>query len=925
MPELAKVYDPSTFEARWYDHWESQRRFAPQPSGNGRTYTIVIPPPNVTGALTIGHVLNNTIQDVLIRVRRMQGYRTLWLPGMDHAGIATQNVVKRDLEKKGTSAADLGREKFVEAVWDWKAHYGGRIIRQLRNLGCSCDWERERFTLDEGLSRAVETAFKHLYRKGWIYRGQYLVNWCIGCQTAISDEEVEYRERHSHLYHVKYPIKGTDRSVTVATTRPETILADTAVAVHPEDARYSGLIGKMLVLPLLHREIPLVGDEVVDREFGTGALKVTPGHDPVDFEIGRRHGLPVLSAIDAQGKMTELAGPFARLDREEARKQVVRALEEEGLLEKREPYNHSVGECQRCSTVIEPYLSQQWFVRMKDLAAPAVAAAEQGQVTFVPARWEKVYLHWLENIRDWCISRQLWWGHPIPIFYCAQGHQVLAGEENDPCPQCGSVQYTRDPDVLDTWFSSWLWPFSTLGWPDDSEDLRTYYPTDDLVTGPDIIFFWVARMIMAGYEFTGARPFSQVHLHGLVRDEQGRKMSKSLGNSPDPLEMIEKYGADALRFTMLMLTPQGSDVLFGEKKIETGRNFANKLWNAARFALMNLETGEASSGSAEGGEVGSGGGAGGGEVGSSGAAGGGAPGSGSAVGGGPVPAKTGAPARAAMGEKDLADRWLQSRLASVIEEVEQDCDSFRFNEMARTLYEFTWHEFCDWYLEMAKVRINQGGKAADEARRGILFGLSTVLKLLHPLMPFITEEIWHHLPGSEGDLIVAPWPVAADLRRDPEAEEAMRLLMDTVVTIRNLRSEMNVSPAREAAVSIRADENAAPLYREAASYLAALARVSDLAIDHDLVKPKHAAHDVVGTSEVFLHLEGLIDLELEARRLEREREKTEKLVVSARKKLENPDFLDKARPEVVEKEREKLEQLEQALEKLTRAAQVLGD
>jgi valyl-tRNA synthetase len=873
MRELAKVYDPATFETRWYRHWEEHQQFAPANARNGKTFVIVIPPPNVTGALTIGHVLNNTIQDVLIRARRMQGYRTLWLPGMDHAGIATQNVVKNDLAKKGTTLQDLGREKFVEAVWEWKELYGGRILQQLRRLGCSCDWDRERFTLDEGLSRAVETAFKHLYRKGLIYRGQYLVNWCIGCQTAISDEEVEYRERQSFLWHVRYPVKGTDRFVTVATTRPETILADTAVAVNPEDDRYAGLIGKTLILPLLHREIPLIADEAVDKEFGTGALKVTPGHDPVDFEIGQRHGLPILSAIDPQGLMTEVAGPYAGMDREEARKAVVRQIEQDGLLDHRESYDHSVGECHRCHTIIEPFLSQQWFVRMKELAEPAAEAARSGEVRFIPERWEKTYLHWLDGIRDWCISRQLWWGHPIPILYCSQGHQVLTGEEHDPCPQCGSTQFTPDSDVLDTWFSSWLWPFSTLGWPEQTSDLQEFYPTDDLITGPDIIFFWVARMVMAGYEFTGKKPFSLVHLHGIVRDEDGRKMSKSLGNSPDPIDLIDRYGADALRFTMLLLTPTGTDVLFGEKKLEIGRNFANKLWNAARFALMNLGDDEAA-------------------------------------------------LAGVVGQTDLADRWLHSRLLGVTLEAEQKLDEYRLNDLARLLYEFTWHEYCDWYLEMAKVRINQGGPAAVEARRGILFGLHTALKLLHPLIPFITEEIWHHLPGTDGDLINAAWPArpaGAVAPADPEAEEAMALLMETVVTVRNIRSEMNVPPSREAAVSIRADARSAALYRECASYLKTLARISDLHIGPEVDKPRFAASDVAGSSEVFVHLEGIIDLDLERQRLDRELEKNQKLLASARRKLENPDFLDRAKPEVVEKEREKLLLIEETMAKLSRA------
>ncbi|MDM7915349.1 MAG: valine--tRNA ligase, partial [Candidatus Eisenbacteria bacterium] len=753
MSEMAKVYDPKSFEARWYERWEQQGCFRPRGGPEVETFTIVIPPPNVTGALHMGHVLNNTIQDVLIRWKRMQGYRTLWLPGTDHAGIATQNVVKRDLESRGISSPEMGREAFLAEVWKRKESFGGKIIRQLRLLGVSCDWERERFTLDPGLSAAVVEVFRRLYEKGLIYRGEYLVNWCIGCQTAISDEEVEYEERDDHLYYVKYPVKGLDRSVMVATTRPETMLGDTAVAVHPDDPRYEPLVGRTLILPILLREIPLVADTMVDREFGTGAVKVTPGHDPNDFDLGARHGLPVISVIDRYGRMTEAAGPYAGMDRLECREKVVEELRGSGLLEKVEPYRHSVGTCYRCGTVVEPSISTQWFVKLKPLAAPALEAARSGKVRFVPERWEKVYYHWLENIRDWCISRQLWWGHRIPVWYDENGHMVVTGGQERPCPQCGSTKWRQDEDVLDTWFSSWLWPFSTLGWPQQTDDLRDFYPTDVLVTGPDILFFWVARMVMAGCEFMGKEPFHTVHLHGLVRDEQGRKMSKTLGNSPDPIDLIEKYGADAIRFTMLMLTPTGTDVLFGEKKIEVGRNFANKLWNAARFAQMNLEGIEGT----EGTEV---------PKGTKGTKG----------------TKEAGTLRAALARSHQAHRWLSSRLRATCAELETSLEEMRLNDVARGVYAFAWNDYCDWYLETAKVRIAAGGAGAREAREGILAGLDAILRLLHPLMPFLTEEIASHLPLGRDLLIVSPWPKASEYRDDPQAEEEFEALRAIVTS-----------------------------------------------------------------------------------------------------------------------------------------------
>jgi valyl-tRNA synthetase len=876
MSEMAKAYDPKSFEARWYERWEKEGVFSPREDAGPETFTIVIPPPNITGALTIGHVLNNTIQDALIRWNRMRGKKTLWLPGTDHAGIATQNVVKKDLDARGMTMEQLGRERFVEEAWKWRETYGGKIIRQLRLLGASCDWSRERFTLDPGLSDAVGQVFARLYKKGLIYRGEYLVNWCIGCQTAISDEEVEYVSRDDHLYYVKYPIKGLERSVTVATTRPETMLGDTAVAVHPDDPRYADLHGKILVLPILDREIPVITDAIVEREFGTGAVKVTPGHDPNDFEMGRRHELAVISVIDWLGQMTSEAGPFAGEDRLVCRKRIVENLKKNGLLERVEPYTHSVGTCHRCNTVVEPSVSTQWFVKMKPLAQPAIEAVKQGKIRFLPQRWEKVYLHWLENIRDWCISRQLWWGHRIPVWYNEEGEVCLTGESpafgRNKKPRKG---WRQDEDVLDTWFSSWLWPFSTLGWPEETEDLATYYPTDVLVTGPDIIFFWVARMVMAGCEFMGQEPFHTVHFHGMIRDEQGRKMSKSLGNSPDPITLIEKYGADALRFTMLRLTPVGTDVLFSEKKIELGRNFANKIWNAARFALMNLRDAE-------------------------------------------IP-------KPEIGTETLPDRWLASRLCRVCREVDEEFREMRFNEISRELYAFVWNDYCDWYLEMAKVRIAAGGTDAQKARSGILAGLDAILRLLHPLMPFLTEEIASYLPLKRGMMIVSEWPSATDYREDADAEAQFDLFRQIVTAIRNLRSEMNVPPGREADVTVRAGGAVARVAREQESSVKSLARVGELRIGRDHGKPRHAASAVVADAEVFVHLEGLIDLEVERKRLIKELEKTEKLLTSAHRKLSNQDFLEKAKPHVIEAEQEKLSSLEASLEKLRTALAAVDD
>ncbi len=879
MKEMPKAYDPSSFEIRWYDHWVQSGHFRPVANADGRRYTIVIPPPNVTGALTIGHVLNNTIQDVLIRWKRMQGYETLWLPGTDHAGIATQNVVKKDLRARGKDARELGREKFVAEVWKWKETCGGKIIRQLRLLGASCDWERERFTLDDSLSAAVEEAFKQLYRKGLVYRGEYLVNWCIGCQTAVSDEEVEHEDLDGHFWHIKYPVRGSEQGIVVATTRPETMLGDTAVAIHPGDERYAEIKDRTLTLPLTNREIPIIEDAYVDPKLGTGALKITPGHDPNDFAIGKRHGLEVISVIDTDGRMNAHAGEaYEGMDRYECRKAVVAGLKKEGLLIKVEPFRHAVGHCYRCKSVIEPTISHQWFVKTKPLAEPAMKAARDGELRFVPEHWSKTYLHWLDNVRDWCISRQLWWGHRIPIWHCQGcGHMVLTGEETAACSQCAAEDWRQDEDVLDTWFSSWLWPFSTLGWPEKTKDLETFYPTDALVTAPDIIFFWVARMVMAGYEFMGQKPFTDVYLHGVVRDEQGRKMSKSLGNSPDPIDLIEEFGADALRFTMLMLTPTGNDILFGKKKVEVGRDFANKLWNAGRFILFTLRDG--------------------------------AP-----------------PPEAGAAAATLEDRWIASRLSHVIEETDRLLAEYRFTDVAHVLYDFTWKEFCAWYLEAAKVRIQKGSETqADRARYVLLSTYKQILALLHPMMPFITEEICDHLPDKEKDLITGDWPTRDPDAVDAEAEREMTFFQDVVVAVRNIRSEMNVPPAKLVPVGIRAAGDEARQLEEMKPVLCGLARIGELTVGANYTKPQHAASAVAGGAEIHVLLEGVIDLEAERQRLRKDLAKIEGALARSRRKLDNQDFLERAKPEVVDQERQRQKQREETRNKVDRALTALED
>jgi valyl-tRNA synthetase len=879
---LDKVYDPKKVEDKWYQVWLDRNYFHAEVRPDKESYTIVIPPPNVTDRLHMGHAYNNTLQDILIRMKRMQGYEALWVPGTDHAGIATQNVVERDLlNREGKSRHDLGREEFVRRVWEWKEKYGDIIIEQLKKIGCSCDWQRTRFTMDEGLSRAVLEVFVRLYNKGLIYRGSYIVNWCPRCQTALSDDEVEHREQEGHLWYIKYPVKGSKRYVTVATTRPETMLGDTGVAVHPEDARYKGLIGKTILLPLMNREIPIVADDLVDPKFGTGAVKVTPAHDPNDFVIAERHSLEPLKVMDVDGSMNEAAGKYAGMDRFQARKAVVKDLKQLGLLEKIEPHTHAVGHCYRCHTLIEPYLSEQWFVKIKPLAEPALRVALDRTVRFHPERWTKVYVNWLENVRDWCISRQLWWGHRIPVYFCQDcGHMMVSVNAVATCEKCGSSNIEQDPDVLDTWFSSWLWPFSTLGWPEQTPDLDYFYPTKTLVTGHEIIFFWVARMIMAGLEFTGKVPFYDVYLHGIIRDAQGRKMSKSLGNGIDPLDMVSQYSADAVRFSLLILSSEGNDINLSESDFEIGRNFSNKLWNAFRFLAMNLRQGDLELGRME--EVNR---------------------------------------LRDQGALELADRWILSRYHRVVREVTENLDQFRFHEAVSSLYSYFWHEYCDWYLEVIKPRLYEG--ADETGRRAAVAVALTVLKglahLLHPFVPFITEEIFQQvrLEDESESIVISSWPESDSSYFDASAEDQMKLLQDLIGAIRNIRGEMNVPPNKRADVLIKSgDPEVLRLVEENRPYLEHLAKVQQLTASPSLAKPKKSASAVVNGFEVYVPLEGLIDIAVERSRLEKEIRRLEETLENLDRRLQSLEFRSKAPKEVVEREERKKQDFEANLEKL---------
>ncbi len=884
---LDKSYDPHGMEEKWYHYWMDGSYFRADEDSDQKAYSIVIPPPNVTGSLHIGHALNNTLQDILVRFKRMQGYNVLWMPGTDHAGIATQNVVEKQLLVEGIDRHVLGREKFIERVWKWKAQSGGTIIGQLKKLGASCDWSRERFTMDEGLSEAVKEVFVRLYQEGLIYRSHYIINWCPRCQTALSDLEVEHEEILGKLYHLKYPLKEGGGFVVVATTRPETMLGDTAVAVNPGDKRYQEVIGKSIILPVIRREIPLIADSYVDIEFGTGALKITPAHDFNDFEIGLKHGLPQIKVIDEEGRMNENAGPYRGLDRFECRKRMVEDFERDGVLIRTEEYRHMVGHCYRCGTIVEPNLSLQWFVKTKPLAQEAMEAVRKGRTRIIPELWEKTYFEWMENIRDWCISRQIWWGHRIPAWYCEScGNIIVAKERPSSCIKCGSDRLRPETDVLDTWFSSALWPFSTLGWPKQTKELKRFYPTSVLVTGFDILFFWVARMMMMGLKFMGEVPFRDVYIHGLVRDEKGEKYSKTRGNVVDPLDLIERFGADALRFTLAALTMPGSDLKLSEARTEGYRHFANKIWNATRFALMNL--GDFSGGSMN--------------------------------------------PSSHVESYSLPDRWIRGRLNQAIREVQKALEDYKFNEATHTLYQFIWHEFCDWYLELIKPHLYQ---SADKKRKvltqeTLLKVLDDSMKLLHPFMPFITEEVWQQLPlkRKTGSIMKASFPRPVEGFDDEGAAREMGLVIEIITAIRNIRGEMNLPPGKQITVILRAkdpeDEKSLQINR---SFIQNLARVDELRMGERIERSDQHAFAVVRDVEIYVPMDRS-RMEEEVRRLQKEISKIEKEIAFVNKKLSNEQFLSKAPPEVVDQEKGKALQYQSTREKfeesLKKIKEVLG-
>ncbi|MBD3320245.1 MAG: valine--tRNA ligase [Chitinivibrionales bacterium] len=868
---MEKTYNPLDVEETIYSRWLENKLFAADENSSKEPYSIVIPPPNVTGILHMGHALNNTVQDILIRWKRMSGCEALWLPGTDHAGIATQNVVERQIARtEHKTRHDLGREQFIRRVWQWKEEYHATITGQLKKLGFSCDWNRERFTMDDGLSRAVRKVFVSLYNDGLIYRGKYIINWCPRCRTALSDEEAEHQETDGKLWYFRYPSQDGNGGVTVATTRPETMLGDTAIAVNPADERYAGLIGTTLVLPLANREIPVVADDFVDREFGTGAVKVTPAHDPNDFQMGLRHKMEPIVVMDERGTMCgPIPDKYIGADRFECRKQVVHDLNELGLVEKITDHRHSVGHCYRCDTVVEPYYSDQWFVKMKPLAGPALAAAKNNQISFYPGRWEKTYIEWMENIRDWCISRQIWWGHRIPVWYCGEcGEMIVAEETPAVCPRCTSRALSQDEDVLDTWFSSWLWPFSTMDWPSKSRALEKFYPTNTLVTAPEILFFWVARMIMAGYYCTGKLPFTNVVLHGTVRDKSGRKMSKSLGNAIDPLEIIKTFGADSLRFSLIMITAQGADVYLGKDTFDIGRNFGNKLWNASRFLLGNIQSPVEFSG--------------------------------------PLPLDRLAP----------EDRWILSRLNASIISIDSALNNFRLNETCRVLYDFTWHEFCDWYIEMKKSDLYQDDDEQRklDALRMCSFVLAHILKLLHPVMPFITEALWGHLRQNvrwpeyiDHEFIMkASFPTCEHRLIDDETDREFDVLKNVITALRTIRSENNIPPDKKGiAVIIPETRQTEEWLNTHSDMITMFARLSSATIDRSASKPSFAGQRVVNECQIFLLLKGLIDKDVEIARLTKEIARLDALTKGAAHRLENQAFINKAPADVIEREKEK--------------------
>ena len=858
---LPTVYDPKEVEDRWYRYWLENKYFHGEPDAKHEPFSVVIPPPNVTANLHIGHALDNTMQDILVRFNRMNGKNTTWIPGTDHAGIATQIKVEQMLrEQEGITRHDLGRDEFLKRVWAWKEKYGSTIINQLKKLGASCDWDRERFTMDEGCSQAVREVFVRLYEKGLIYQGDYIINWCPRCQTALSDVEVEHTDMQGHFWHIRYPFADGSGYITIATTRPETMLGDTAIAVHPDDERYQSIIGKEVILPLVGRHIPIVADEYVDPEFGTGMVKITPGHDPNDFEVGQRHSLPIETVIGFDAKMTENAGKYAGMDRYEAREAIVKELAEGGFLVKTEDCQHAVSTCYRCNTIIEPLVSKQWFVKMKPLAEPAIAAVKEGRIKFYPDRFSKLYLSWVENVRDWCISRQLWWGHRIPVWYCDDcGEVIVAREEPTKCPKCNSTKLHQDPDVLDTWFSSALWPFSTMGWPEQTKELNYFYPTSVLVTGFDIIYFWVARMIFMGIEFMGEIPFHDVCIHGLVRDHLGRKMSKSLGNGIDPLEIIADYGADALRYTLVNGVAPGNDMRFHQDKVEASRNFMNKIWNASRFALMHL--------------------------------------------GSEVPEEC--------EPSLLANRWFLTRLKHTLDALTRNLQNYDIGEGARLLYDFVWGEFCDWFIELSKPALygHMGEAAKKETSYVLWLSLDTILKMLHPYVPFITEEIWQTMPHEGASIMVEMWPLENLSFEDNDAERDMTELVELITQIRNIRAELGVLPSKEIRIIYEGR-----LLPEQIAYLKALAKASEIVPLTE--KPEKAVTAVVAGITAYMPLADMIDLDKEMARIKAEIAKMDKEIALASGKLKNPGFVDKAPAVVVEKEREKLSDYQSKREKL---------
>ena len=859
--EMNKTYNPSEIEDRLYKKWLDKKYFHAEVDRSKKPFTIVMPPPNITGQLHMGHALDNTLQDILIRFKRMQGYNALWQPGTDHASIATEVKVTNKLREEGIDKEELGREGFLKRTWEWREEYGGRIVSQLKKLGSSADWDRERFTMDEGCSKAVQEVFIRLYEKGYIYQGSRIINWCPVCQTSISDAEVEYEDQAGHFWHINYPIVGTDKCIEIATTRPETMLGDTAIAVHPDDERYKDLVGKMVLLPIVNKEIPIVADSYVDKEFGTGAVKITPAHDPNDFEVGKRHNLEEINILNDDGTINENGGKFEGMDRYEARKAIVKELEEGGYLVRIENHEHNVGTHDRCHTTVEPMVKKQWFVKMDEMAKAAIKALDDGDLKFVPSRFDKTYLHWLENIRDWCISRQLWWGHRIPAYYCDDcGEIVVAKETPSVCPKCGCTHFTQDEDTLDTWFSSALWPFSTLGWPDKTEDLDYFYPTNVLVTGYDIIFFWVIRMVFSGYEQTGKCPFSDVLIHGLVRDEQGRKMSKSLGNGIDPLEIIDQYGADALRLTLVTGNAPGNDMRYSEKKIIASRNFANKVWNASRFMLMNIEKADLSN--------------------------------------------------VSLDDLTPADKWILSKANSLVKEVTDNMENYDFGVAVSKLNDFIWEEFCDWYIEMVKPRLYN---EEDTTKAAALFTLKKVLtislKLLHPYMPFITEEIFCSLQDEEESIMVSDWPVFEEAFDFKAEENEVEIIKNAVRNIRNLRADMNVPPSKKASVYVVSEkEEVRKVFEDSRVFFATLGYASEVHVQADKAGiADDAVSTVIPDAVIYMPFAELVDVEKEIARLEKEAKRLEGEIKRAKGMLSNEKFISKAPAAKVEAEKEKLE------------------